>query len=147
GAMSGMVHSLVPLSTSVETSVRLWALVVVLGAWGLLSGGLYKQLELMVATLVGIFSISVALGLLLVQGTQFRISASELLSGLTFSLGDHHRAAAYAIISLLGALGTTANELFMYPYWILEKGYGADLPGAPPEAWTATARRWIRNIW
>jgi Mn2+/Fe2+ NRAMP family transporter len=46
----------------------------------------------------------------------------------------------------MGALGTTANELFMYPYWLREKGYGRDLPASRDAAWLAGAKRWIRGL-
>jgi Mn2+/Fe2+ NRAMP family transporter len=85
----------------------------------------------------------------LIQGTQFRISADEIFSGLTLSLGDARpkSEAAYAVISLMGALGVAANELFMYPYWILEKGYARELGDPASAGWTDRARQWIRTIW
>jgi Mn2+/Fe2+ NRAMP family transporter len=99
--------------------------------------------------LVGGFSISVFVGIFLIQGTEFRISLEEILSGLTFSLGDTQpkSKAAYAVISLMGALGVAANELFMYPYWILEKGYARELGDRGSAGWTDRARQWIRTIW
>jgi hypothetical protein len=40
-----------------------------------------------------------------------------------------------------------ANELFMYPYWILEKGYARELGDPASAGWTKRARHWIRTIW
>jgi hypothetical protein len=51
------------------------------------------------------------------------------------------------VISLLGALGVAANELFMYPYWVLEKGYARELGDPKSPGWTDRARHWIRTIW
>jgi hypothetical protein len=67
---------------------------------------------------------------------------------MTFSLGDPSQrgAVAFAVISLLGALGTTANEMFMYPYWILEKGYAHNLGSADDEGWVDRAKGWIRVL-
>ncbi len=45
---------------------------------------------------------------------------------------SENQLAAIAVVSLLGALGATGNELFMYPYWILEKGYGKHV-GSPDD--------------
>jgi Mn2+/Fe2+ NRAMP family transporter len=47
----------------------------------------------------------------------------------------------------MGALGVAANELFMYPYWILEKGYARELGDPTSAGWTDRARHWIRTIW
>ncbi len=46
----------------------------------------------------------------------------------------------------MGALGVAANELFMYPYWILEKGYAEKLGDRADAAWAAKARHWINTI-
>jgi manganese transport protein len=101
----------------------------------------------MVMLLVGVFSISVGVGVFLIQGTPFRITGDEMFSGLTFSLGADRKAAAYAVISLMGALGVAANELLMYPYWVLEKGYARQLGDPQSEGWAERARHWIRIIW
>jgi Mn2+/Fe2+ NRAMP family transporter len=97
--------------------------------------------------LVGGFSISVAVGVLLVQGTTFRISASDIWSGLTFSLGDKPHEAGFAVISLMGALGVAANELLMYPYWILEKGYAKELGDPNSTGWADRVKQRVRWIW
>jgi Mn2+/Fe2+ NRAMP family transporter len=119
----------------------------VLLAIALLWQGWYRQLELLVMILVGGFSISAAVGVFLIQRSQYHISTDDVLSGLTFSLGDNRAESAYAVISLMGALGVAANELLMYPYWILEKGYARELGDPASEGWTERARRYIRIIW
>ena len=53
---------------------------------------------------------------------------------------------AFAVLSLMGALGVAANELFMYPYWVLEKGYAERLGDRADAAWAAKARHWINTI-
>jgi Mn2+/Fe2+ NRAMP family transporter len=149
GALGGLMHGVWPIGTSDVTSTRVWATVMVGLTIGILWQGWYRHLELLVMVLVGCFSISVFIGVFLIQGTQFRIAADELLSGLTFSLGDSSpkQDVAYAVISLMGALGVAANELFMYPYWILEKGYARELGDPASAGWTERARHWIRTIW
>jgi hypothetical protein len=46
----------------------------------------------------------------------------------------------------MGALGTGANELFMYPYWALESGYARHVGprGGDSESWYSRALGWIR---
>lgn len=146
GAIGGMLHAIWPIGTSESFSVHVWGSVSVLAAAALLWGGAYNRLELAVTLLVAIFSISVGVGLFLIQGTDYRISADQIASGLTFSLGSDARAGAYAVLSLMGALGVGANELFMYPYWILEKGYAEKLGDRNDPNWAARARFWINTI-
>ena len=116
-------------------------------AFFLLWRGFYGELEKLVTFLVMGFSFSVVVGLVLIQNTESCITIDEVVSGLKFSPGDHEpRLAAFAVISLLGALGTTANEIFMYPYWVLEKGYGRHVgPREAPE-WTDRIRGWVRMV-
>jgi Mn2+/Fe2+ NRAMP family transporter len=147
GALGGLMHGVWPLATSTEASTRVWGTLMVLLAIGLLWQGWYRHLEMLVMILVGGFSIAVGVGVFLIQGTEFRISASEILSGLTFSIGDNRKQAAFAVISLMGALGVAANELLMYPYWIFEKGYARELGDRESEGWAERTRRAIRMIW
>lgn len=146
GALGGLVHSVWPLAESAAMSTRLWGVLIALLALVLLWRGLYRQLEKLVIVLVGLFSVSIAVALVLIQGTAYRITAAELGAGLTFSLGDDRQAAAFAVISLMGALGVAANELFMYPYWVLERGYARELGDPADENWPRRARRWIQTI-
>jgi Mn2+/Fe2+ NRAMP family transporter len=146
GALAGLMQGIWPLTTSVEQSTQIWAVLMVLLAFVLLARGIYRHLELIVMVLVGIFSISLLIGVGLIQGTPYRFTADDVLSGLTFSFGADRELAAFAVISLLGALGVTANELFMYPYWILEKGYARDLGDPNSPQWTERARHWIRTV-
>ncbi len=149
GALGGLMHGIRPLSSDADRSTQIWG--VVMGAITIivLWQGWYRHLEMLVMVLVGAFSISVFVGVFLIQGTPFRISADELLSGLTVSLdvANYREQVGYAVISLMGALGVAANELFMYPYWILEKGYARELGDPTSAGWTDRARHWIRTIW
>jgi Mn2+/Fe2+ NRAMP family transporter len=147
GALGGLMHGIYPLASSQAISTRLWGAILVFLTVALLWRGWYSHLELLVMILVGGFSVSVAVGVLLVQGTSFRISANEILSGLTFSLGGHGDKAAFAVISLMGALGVAANELLMYPYWILEKGYAKELGDPQSAGWADRVRQRVRWIW
>jgi Mn2+/Fe2+ NRAMP family transporter len=147
GALAGLCQSLRPLAANETSGANIWAILLVVATWATLSGGVYKHLERIIIAMVATFSVTTIVALVLLQWTPFAINWSEIASGLTFSRGPDTNAANYAIVSLLGALGVTANELFMYPYWIQEKGYGADLVDHHGESWTAVARRWIRSLW
>lgn len=146
GAIAGMLHAILPLADAADTSRKLWGFLTLLLTQALLWRSLYGSLEKLVTVMVAGFSLSVVLGVVLIQGTEHQIKLSEITSGFTFSLGDHPELAAFAVISLLGALGTTANELFMYPYWVLEKGYGKSVGSPDSAGWTERARGWVRVL-
>ena len=146
-ATAGLFHSVMPIGSNVSRSAEIWSVVVYLVAVVLLWRGSYRSMERLITVLVGIFSLSVVAGLVLIQGTDFRITAEQVFSGLKFSFGDHDRKlAAVAVVSLLGALGATGNELFMYPYWILEKGYGRFIGSPDSAGWNDRVRGWIRVL-
>ncbi|MGH9839709.1 MAG: Nramp family divalent metal transporter [Blastocatellia bacterium] len=143
GLLANVSQDLLP-NQKLLFDVRLWAVVTYVVTAALLYRGKYAALESFIAILVGGFSLSVLLCLALIQFTPYRVTAGQLASGLTFQTPP---GAGYAIISLLGALGTGANELFMYPYWILESGYArfvGEKRGADAESWYARARGWLR---
>ena len=144
GATGGMMHSLIPLSHDTDMSNQLWIWIIAFVTWGILWRGVYAEMEKLIMILVLGFSISVVVGVVLIQGTGFRVSMSQVIDGFSFSLeGD---GAAFAVISLMGALGATANELFMYPYWILEKGYCEFTGRSESEGWAERTRGWIRIL-
>lgn len=146
GATGGVLHAAWPLFEDKNLSARVWGLAMVALTQLLLWRGIYDHLEKLVAILVAGFSLSVVAGLILLQGTPYAIRWENVASGFTFSLGDHPRAAALAVVSLMGALGTTANELYMYPYWILEKGYGSHVGPVESPGWIERARGWTRVL-
>ena len=149
GALGGLMHGVWPLADTVHKSTQIWGAIMGILTIVVLWQGWYRHLEMLVMVLVGGFSISVFIGVFLIQGTPFRISADELMSGLKLSLDveNYRGEVGYAVISLMGALGVAANELFMYPYWILEKGYARELGDPTSAGWTERARHWIRTIW
>ena len=141
GATAGLLRGLLPTG-----SITTWAVIVVLLIQLLLWKGLYADLEKLVVVLVGGFSVVVVAGVILVQGTEYRLSVSDIYSGLTFSLGERSHLAAYAVISLMGGLGVGATELIMYPYWVLEKGYARHVGPSDSAGWLDRARGWIRIL-
>ena len=145
GMLAGLLHGLAPLQAG--WSVPLWSLVVVLTIQSVLWKGLYRHLEKAMVTLVVGFSLSVLLGLAMLQGTTYALTTGEIFSGLTFSMGDQSpRLAAYAVISLMGALGVAGTELFIYSYWVLEKGYAKHVGPPTSDGWLERARGWVRML-
>jgi hypothetical protein len=106
--------------------------------------GIYGDIEKFVTFLVAGFSFSVFISSILVQGTGYALSGAEILEGLKFKIPE---GAGGIAISLMGSLGITAIEMFMYPYWILEKGYGRYVgPRDPtdPDGWLKRCHGWIK---
>lgn len=149
-AIAGLLHSVFPLAEKATVSTNLWAVLSTLAVSALLWRGVYGEMEKLITFLVVSFSLSVVVSLFLLilfPNPKYPLSFSDVLSGLTFSFGTVDRKlAALAVISLLGALGTTANELFMYPYWILEKGYADRVGPADSSGWLQRARGWVRVL-
>ena len=117
-ATAGLFTSVMPISESENFSTIFWA-VIIFGVIGtVLWFSLYDALEKLIAFLVCGFSLSVVVALLLLifsPNPEYPLTLADVASGMTFSLGDPSQrgAVAFAVISLLGALGTTANEMFM----------------------------------
>jgi manganese transport protein len=137
--------------STIDWSTMIWGLIISAIVGGTLWLSLYDALEKLIALLVCGFSLSVVIALFLLifsPDPEYPLHFSDVLSGMTFSLGDTsmREAALFAVISLLGALGTTANEMFMYPYWILEKGYADNLGPSTQDGWLDRARGWIRVL-
>lgn len=152
GAIAGVMQGLLPLTNwvggDVEVaavrSVQLWAFVIFLLAVALMWKGAYDHFEKMVVILVITFSVIALVGLGMLQGTDYRITGADMASGFTFSLGSDTRAAAFAVIALMGGLGVSGIELLIYPYWIREKGYSRFLGQPESKGWEERARGWIR---
>ena len=144
GLMKSVCEDIVP-SIPFLANVRLWVVATYVITVALLYRGKYNSLERLITILVAGFSLSVLLCLALIQFSPNHITWPELRSGLTLTVP---RGGDYYIISLMGALGAGANELFMYPYWVLENGYarfvGPKEAAATPERWYYRARGWLR---
>ena len=139
GSVGGLLASVVPAIHHKAWDVAVFGLVVLL-----LWRGLYADLEKMVTVLVAAFSLVVIGCLLVLQGTPHAMSWAEIASGFTFALPP---SGAYVALAVMGSVGATAVELFMYPYWVREKGYprfiGVD-DGTPE--WRARYRGWMRVL-
>lgn len=153
GAIAGMMFEITASgigdanqSSGGLRGVQMWAVGVVILAQVVMWRGLYSLFEKVVVGLVLMFSVTVVIGLVLLQGTDYAITSTDISSGLTFSLGENRSAAAFAVIALMGGLGVAGIELLVYPYWIREKGYSEALGDADSPGWDDRARSWIRIL-
>ncbi len=131
----------------VRRTVWMWAIMVLITQFqvGAMYAGVAQVLHLLVpgmhinawiALLVGI-----TLALLLMRRPEF-FSWRQLSEGLSFRLPGDGLVTAVAVFDLTGV---GATEMFMYPYWCIEKGYARFTgPNDASEGWRRRALGWIR---
>jgi manganese transport protein len=137
GGVSQVMNLLIP-----AIPVKVWVLVFAGITLALLLGGGYDRIERLAMVKVGLFTILTLLSaLLLIRMPQY-FSWSALLEGFEFKMPGKGLTTAVAVF---GITGVGASELFMYPYWCVEKGYArfAGRRDGTPE-WNKRARGWIR---
>ena len=140
GAMfGGLAQVMTLLVPGIRTGA--WVLVFAALTLALLLGGGYHRIERLAMVKVGLFTLLTFLAaMLLTRRADFQWS--DVAAGLRFELPGSGLATAVAVFGMTG-VGTA--ELFMYPYWCVEKGYarhtGRYEPGA---AWARRAAGWVR---
>lgn len=136
GGVAQVLHSLMP-----DLSVNLWVLPVVAISLALLLGGGYRRIESLAMVKVGFFTMLTVLSAAMVMKAP-EFNWSQLLDGLWPRIPAGGWVTAVAVF---GMTGVGASEIFMYPYWCVEKGYARFTgPRDATPAWTARARGWIR---
>jgi manganese transport protein len=107
----------------------------------ILLGGGYERIEKFAVVKVSLFALlTVLAAVLLFRSPSFRVG--EMLQGLSPQIPTTGLGTALAVF---GITGVGASELFMYPYWCVEKGYARRSginDGSP--AWNTRARGWTR---
>lgn len=125
-----------------------WAFLTALAAILLLLSGGYRRIERVTTVLVaGVTLITVACVLLL-PSMGYTISLADLVEGLSPNLATLPASAIAAAFGAFGITGVGASELYAYPYWCLEKGYGRYTgPRRDTPEWGARARGWMRVMY
>jgi Mn2+/Fe2+ NRAMP family transporter len=136
GGVAQVLHSLMPVM-----SVNLWVLPVVAISLALLLGGGYRRIESLAMVKVGFFTMLTVLSAAMVMKAP-AFNWGQLLDGLWPRIPAGGWVTAVAVF---GMTGVGASEIFMYPYWCVEKGYARFTgPRDGSRAWTARASGWIR---
>ena len=141
GAMFGGVAQVLNLIWP-AIPVAVWVLALLVLSLVLLLGGGYQRIEKLATIKVALFTMLTLLCALVMTRQPQNFSWSQIQVGFDFQLPGAGLATAIAVF---GITGVGASELFMYPYWCIEKGY-ARLTGkrdGTPE-WRSRARGWIR---
>jgi manganese transport protein len=132
-----VLNTLVP-----GVTITMWVIGLLgLSLWLLLGGG-YERVEHLATFKVGLFTmITLLCAMVLVSKPEY-FSAKMVMEGLSFKLPGEGLATAVAVF---GITGVGAAELFMYPYWCVEKGY-ARYTGVRDNSpvWKNRALGWVR---
>lgn len=141
GAMFGGVAQVMKLIFP-AVPINAWVVVLLAITLALLLGGGYERIERLATLKVALFSMLTLLcALLLMQRPEY-FSWGQLREGLKFRLPSEGGLAT--AVAVFGITGVGASELFMYPYWCVEKGY-ARFTGARDgtAAWRSRALGWM----
>jgi manganese transport protein len=141
GAMFGGVGQVMNLIFPV-VPVAVWVLALLVISLFLLLGGGYERIEKLATIKVGLFTMLTFLCALIMMQQPQNFSWAQIKEGFEFKLPGNGLGTAIAVF---GITGVGASELFMYPYWCVEKGY-ARFAGRrePTDAWRRRAFGWIR---
>ncbi|HYF34223.1 MAG TPA: Nramp family divalent metal transporter, partial [Prosthecobacter sp.] len=141
GAMFGGVAQVMNLLIP-SVPINAWVLLFLGLTLALLLGGAYARIEKLAMIKVGLFSLLTVLAAVVMMRMPEYFSAKDFVDGLKFTLPGEGLATAVAVF---GITGVGASELFMYPYWCVEKGYMrfTGLRHSSPE-WRRRAQGWIR---
>jgi Mn2+/Fe2+ NRAMP family transporter len=137
GGLGQVMNLLVP-----AVPVTAWLLVFLALTLALLLGGGYERVERLALVKVALFTLLTVLAAVVLTRQGARFSWAHVAGGLRFHLPEAGIATAIAVF---GITGVGATELFMYPYWCVEKGYARFVgPREEGPTWLARAQGWIR---
>jgi manganese transport protein len=100
--------------------INLWIVGLLALTLALLLGGGYERIERLATIKVALFTMLTVLCAILLTRQPDEFSWGEVWKGLQFELPKGGLTSAVAVF---GITGVGAAELFMYPYWCVEKGY------------------------
>lgn len=122
-------------------SVNYWVPVLAAITLALLVGGGYERIEKLATIKVCLFTMLTFLcALMLIQKPEY-FNWGQMAEGFSFKLPPQGLISAIAVF---GITGVGAAELFMYPYWCVEKGYArytGKNDGSPE--WRKRAQGWV----
>jgi Mn2+/Fe2+ NRAMP family transporter len=141
GAMFGGVSQVLTLLVP-AVAERAWVVVLLGLTLFLLLGGGYSRIERLAVVKVGLFTLITLLAAVVLMRMPQYFNWSGLLEGVRLRLPPQGIATAAAVF---GITGVGATELFMYPYWCVEKGYARFVgPREATPEWQRRARGWVR---
>ena len=145
--VGGIVGGVAIILQMVIPSAPIWILLLVLSISVslLVSLGYYGVLEKASIVMIGLFTLFTLASLFMLQFTEYAISGADIASGLTFQLPS---AVLLVAIGAFGITGVGGDEIMVYNYWLIEKGYARYTgPNDGSDAWVRRAKGWIRIMY
>ncbi len=137
GGVAWVLNQLLPM-----LSVDVWVLILLAITLAILLGGHYGRIEKLATIKVALFTMLTFLCAMIMLREPGSFSWTDFQEGFAFHFPKNGLVTAIAVF---GITGVGASELFMYPYWCVEKGYARFAGQADgSDAWQARARGWIR---
>ncbi len=142
GGVAIILHMAMP-----ALGIHVWTPIVAVSVSLLVFRGYYQPIEKISLVMIGAFTILTLVSVFMLQKTEFAVSWADIGSGLQFELP-----AVYVAVALgaFGITGVGGDEVMMYNYWLLEKGYAAKTGPrgeTPNAAWIRRAKGWIRIMY
>jgi manganese transport protein len=136
GGISQVLHLLIP-----TVPIGAWLVVLLALTLALLLGGAYERIERLAMIKVALFTLLTCLAAVVLTRMPEYFSWRDVGDGFRFQLPGAGVSTALAVFGITGVGGT---ELFMYPYWCVEKGY-ARFTGRQTDSsdWRRRARGWV----
>jgi hypothetical protein len=107
--------------------------------------GYYTILEKASIVMIALFTVFTLASVVMLQFTDFAISFGDIASGFKFQLPA---AAVLVAIGAFGITGVGGDEITVYNYWLIEKGYARQTgPNDGSEDWVRRAKGWIRIMY
>jgi Mn2+/Fe2+ NRAMP family transporter len=145
--VGGIIGGVAIILQMVFPGIPIWAFLAVLAISVslLVSLGYYSLLEKASIAMIALFTLFTLTSLFMLQYTEFAISTSDVASGLTFQLPS---AVLLFAIGAFGITGVGGDEIMVYNYWLIEKGYARHTgPDDGSDAWIRRAKGWIRIMY
>ena len=140
GAMLGAIGEVLSITLPI-LSIPAWVCVVAVLTLVLLLTGRYDMVEKVSMGLVASFTVTTVGSALLLLTRPDYFSWGQVIDGLSFHLPAEGLVTAVAVF---GITGIGANEIIVYPYWCIEKGYARFTgPRDDSVAWRSRAHGWI----
>ncbi len=141
GAMMGAIGEVLNITFPV-LSIAAWVCVVAVLTLVLLLTGRYDLVERVSMGLVAAFTITTVGSALLLLTRPDYFTWGRVVEGLSFHMPAEGLVTA---VAAFGITGIGANEITVYPYWCLEKGYARFTgPRDDTAAWRIRAHGWIK---
>lgn len=137
GGVSQVMNLLIP-----SIPVNAWVILFLALTLALLLGGAYARIEKLAMVKVGLFTLLTIMAAAVLIRMPQNFSWNQVAEGFKFRLPGDGLSTAIAVF---GITGVGASELFMYPYWCVEKGY-ARFTGRRTDSpdWNRRAHGWVR---